>query len=89
MAVGASRANIVRLFLSGGARLALAGGLVGLPLAIAVARLLEHDLFRTSPWTGAVWSWPSLALLAAVLAASYLPARRASRTDPIVVLRAD
>ncbi|HUF47755.1 MAG TPA: ADOP family duplicated permease [Vicinamibacterales bacterium] len=89
LAIGANRGSIVRLFLSGGAKLALAGALAGLPLALIVARLLEHELFGTSPWTRAVWSWPPLVLLASVLAASYLPARRASRTDPVSVLRSE
>jgi putative ABC transport system permease protein len=89
LAVGADRASIVRLFLSSGARVALVGAIAGVPLALAVARLLEHELFGTSPWTSAVWAWPPLVLLAAVLTASYLPARRASRMDPVSVLRSD
>jgi putative ABC transport system permease protein len=89
MAIGAQRTDIVRLLLGRGARLVLIGGLLGLPLAIGAAKLVEGLLFRTSPWTASVWIVLPAALLAAVLLASFLPARRASLTDPAVALRHD
>jgi predicted permease len=87
LAVGADRASILRLFLAGGFRVAAVGALLGLPLALATARALQGELFRVSPWVGPVWIGPPAVLVLAVVAASYLPARRASRTDPVGALR--
>jgi predicted permease len=91
LALGSTRAAITRLFLGVGGRLALAGGAIGALLGIAMARALEQhgDLFRTSPWTPDVWVGPPVVLVVAVIAASYIPARRASRIDPAVTLRAE
>ena len=87
MAIGATRQDIVRLLLDSGTRLALIGAALGLPLAIAAARLLEGLLFRVSPWAIGMWLVLPFALVMAVLVASFLPANRASRTDPAVALR--
>jgi predicted permease len=87
IAIGATAADIRRIFLTTGARLALGGTLVGLPLAFLTARALESELFRVSPWDGSVWVLLPALLATAVVAASYWPARRASRTDPAVTLR--
>jgi predicted permease len=89
LAVGARRVDIVRLFVGRGVRLALLGAVAGLPLAAASARLVQGLLFQVSPWEATVWLVLPLALIGAVLAANYLPARAASRTDPAVALRAD
>ena len=87
IAIGATARDIRRLFLATGARLAVAGTLVGLPLALVTARALEAELFRISPWDARVWVVLPAVLAAAILAASYWPARRASRTDPASTLR--
>ena len=89
LAVGATSADVLRLFLSGGLRLAVIGVAVGIPLALVTARALETSLFRVSPWEASIWLGPPAALLAVVTIASYLPARRASRVDPVSVLRTD
>jgi putative ABC transport system permease protein len=89
LAIGARRIDIVRLFVGRGVRLALAGAAAGLPLAAGAARLVEGLLFEVSPWEISVWLALPVALIAAVLAANYLPARTASRTDPAVALRAE
>lgn len=89
LALGATRGEVQRLFLGLGGRLAAAGALAGVALGILAARALQDDLFRVSPWTAGVWVTPPVVLLLAVLAASYLPARRASRLEPAKVLRAD
>jgi predicted permease len=91
LALGATRTSVTQQFLGTGARLVVAGGGIGAALAALMARTLDHngDLFRTSPWTLDVWVLPSLVLLLSVLVASYLPARRASRIDPAVTLRAE
>jgi predicted permease len=89
LAIGARRVDIVRLFVGRGVRLALAGAVAGLPLAAAVARLVAGLLFQVSPWEVTVWLGLPLALIGAVVAANYLPARTASRTDPAVALRTE
>lgn len=89
MAVGATRRDIIRLLLARDGRLALAGMAAGLPVAIVSARLLESLLFEVSPWQPGVWVVTPIALLGAILTASFLPARRASLTDPANALRAD
>ena len=80
---------LLGVFVGRGVRLALLGAVAGLPLAAAVARLVQGLLFQVSPWEATVWLVLPLALIGAVLAASYLPARAASRTDPAVALRAE
>jgi putative ABC transport system permease protein len=89
MAVGATRARVLRLFIATGARLAAGGLIVGLPLALITARMLEHELFRVSPWSAGVWGLPPAILALAVVAACYFPARRATLIDPATVLKTD
>jgi putative ABC transport system permease protein len=89
IAVGAERTDIVRLLLGRGARLAALGWLAGLPLAVLSARLLQGLLFGISPWDPRVWGLLPAVLLAMVVLASFVPAWRASLTDPAVVLRQD
>jgi predicted permease len=89
LAVGATPGDVLRLFLAGGLRLAAVGAVVGIPIALVTARALEPSLFRVTPWEASLWLSPPLALMAVVLVASYLPARRASHVDPVTVLRTD
>ena len=89
LAVGATQRDVLRLFLSGGVQLAAIGAIVGIPVALLTARALESSLFRVTPWEASIWLGPPAALMAVVLLASYLPARRASRVDPVSVLRTD
>jgi ABC-type lipoprotein release transport system permease subunit len=87
--VGATEHDVLRLFLAGGLRLVTSGAVFGLPLAFMTVRALETELFRVTPWTASIWVGPPLVLTFVVLLASYLPARRASRVDPVTVLRAE
>ena len=89
LAIGARPVDIVRLFLVRGVRLAAIGGLVGLPLAVATTRMIEGLLFRVSPWEPSIWVILPVVLVVSVLLASFLPARRASLTDPSIALRVD
>jgi putative ABC transport system permease protein len=87
LAIGAQPRDIVRLLLGRGGRLALVGAVAGLPLAFAAARLLQGMLFRVSPWDPRVWAGVPVALVATMLLANFIPARRASQADPAASLR--
>lgn len=87
MSLGAQTADIVHMVLRSGLLLTILGLAIGLPVALALARALSSVLFgveATDPF-----SFVGLPLLLAGVAAlaSYLPARRAARVDPLVALR--
>jgi predicted permease len=87
MALGASRSRLLWLVLRESVVLVTAGTACGLVLAIAATRAVSRFLYgltATDPWTIAA---VSLALIAVALVAAYVPARRASRVDPVVALR--
>jgi hypothetical protein len=87
LALGATGRDVVWLFLRRGIVLTALGLVVGAPLAFATARSVAALLYQVSPWSAPVWIGTPLTLILALLAASYLPAWRASRTDPAVALR--
>jgi putative ABC transport system permease protein len=88
-ALGAERRDIIRLVLSGGMKLAMIGIVIGLAAAFALSRLVEKLLFEVKTHDPLVFI-ASTCLLGIVAALSiYLPARRASRFDPIVALRSE
>ena len=87
MALGAQRGDVLRLILGEGARLAGAGIVVGVVASLLLTRLMRGLMYGVST-TDPVAFGLVVALLATVaLAASYVPARRAARVDPITVLR--
>jgi predicted permease len=88
LAVGASPNDIVRLILKEGSFLGLAGVAIGLVLALAGAGALRTLLFDVPPRDPLSFAAVAVLLLLATLAAAWLPARRASRTDPLEALRA-
>ncbi|HEU0079176.1 MAG TPA: FtsX-like permease family protein, partial [Longimicrobiaceae bacterium] len=89
VALGARRADVVRLFLRQGGRLAATGMAVGLVPALAAGRLLSGILYGVSPLDLPTLAAVALLLGAAVLLASYLPARRATRVEPMAALRTE
>jgi predicted permease len=89
IALGASGSLVRALVLRDVFVLAGTGTAVGLASAFAGSKLLAHLLFAVSPHDPMSFGITAVALMAAAAAAAYLPARRASRVDPAVALRAD
>jgi len=87
IAIGASRAELLRRFLGRGLRLGAVGAACGLVGSVIVTRLLAGLLYGVSPTDAASFAGAVTLVLATVLAASLIPAWRASRTDPIAALR--
>ena len=87
LALGAAPATIRRMIVGLAAKLALIGLAAGLPLAVLAARAVRSLLVGVSPNDPATLAVAAVGLAAAALAAAYLPARRASRVDPVDVLR--
>ena len=87
MAIGAQRGDVLRMVVGGGMKLALVGVAIGIACALALARLVATMLFEVTPFDPASYSATALVLLAVAALACYVPARRATRVDPIVALR--
>jgi len=89
MALGAARGDILRLVVGHGMRLAAAGITLGIGGALALTRLLRAQLFGVAPTDPATFVCVTLGLAAVALAACWLPARRATRVEPLSALRAE
>lgn len=88
-ALGAEGGDIVRLVVRQAALLAAIGGGIGLAISFAATSALSAFLFGVSAFDPVVFSGVTLALVGAVVIASLVPARRATRVDPLVALRAE
>ena len=89
MALGASPGTVMRMVLSHGRRLTLIGIVVGIAGALAVSRLLQQTLFEVHATNPLIYLSLSVFLLLVTECASWLPARRATRIDPVIALRAE
>jgi predicted permease len=89
MALGADSGEVLALILKQGGTLAIMGVGIGFGAALGVTRGLSFFLFGVSPFNLPTFFGVAAALLAAALAATFLPARRASRVDPIRALRSE
>jgi predicted permease len=87
MALGAERGTVIRMVVGDAARLLVLGLLVGAGLSILGARAARSLLYGLEPWDPATLAMAASALGAVALVASWLPADRASRASPTVVLR--
>ncbi len=89
MALGSQRAAILGLVFASAAKLAIAGCAIGLFGAAAASRLLGSFLFGVSPFDPLVLTLAAVFVLLLAGLASWLPARRAAKVDPMVALRCE
>jgi len=89
MALGARRSEIVRLVVRDGGAMVVAGAAIGIPAALLVARGLSTQLFGLSAFSPAILAASVLVLLTVAACAAYLPARQATRVDPLVALKSE
>jgi ABC-type antimicrobial peptide transport system permease subunit len=87
MALGAQRGRVVRMVLRDVLTLAVLGLAIGLPAALGASKLLESLLFGVKPGDPRAIASAVAILLGAALVAGYLPARKASRIDPMTAVR--
>ena len=87
MVVGAQPVSVLSMILREMLVLTLTGIAVGVPCAVATARLITHLLFKVTPYDPVTLALVPFALLAVAALASYIPARRAMKVDPMVALR--
>ena len=87
IALGAQRRDLFRLVIGQGARLALIGVIIGIAAALGLARLIASLLYGVKGSDPLIFAAVAVALVVVSLLASYIPARRATRVDPIMALR--
>ncbi len=89
MALGARQRDVSRLFVRHGLALTGLGLLIGIGVAMALSRLMAAMLFGIGPMDPLTYTAASCGLGGVALVATYLPARRAARVDPVIALRSD
>jgi ABC-type antimicrobial peptide transport system permease subunit len=89
MALGAGASNVMRLVLSRGLLLTTTGLIIGMALALLLTRLLGDLLYQESPRDPLAFAAAFAVMIVASAAACFLPAWRATRTDPMRALRAE
>lgn len=89
MALGAEPRHVIRLVAGQGLALIGAGLLIGVAAALALTRLVASLLYGVSPNDPVTFAAIATLLLSAAAAATYVPARRATRADPMIVLRTE
>jgi putative ABC transport system permease protein len=87
MALGAERSDVLKLVVGQGMLLTLSGLAAGFPAALGLARLLKSLLYGVNPNDALTFVLGALALWSTALLACYIPARRATKVDPLVALR--
>jgi putative ABC transport system permease protein len=87
MALGAQPRDVLAMVIRQGMLLALAGVAVGLAAALALARVMARLLFNVSPTDPMTFALITLVLAGVALIACYIPARRATKVDPLIALK--
>jgi putative ABC transport system permease protein len=87
MALGAQRSNVLQMILLQGVRLIAPGIAVGIASGILVSYLMRSMLFGIHSWDPMIFALVTALLTLVTLAASYIPARSATKVDPMVALR--
>jgi putative ABC transport system permease protein len=87
LALGADASRVIGLVVGQGVRLAVAGAAIGLAAFVAVARLMQGLILDTAAWDARLLGIAAAIMLATAALAAFVPARRASEVDPMVVLR--
>ena len=87
MALGAQKRDVMKLVVGRGMVLAIIGTAIGLFASLALTRLMRSLLFEVTPTDWLTFVIASTVLLAAALLACYVPARRATKVDPLTALR--
>ena len=87
MALGGQKSNVLSLVITQGMKLALAGVAIGIVVALALTRLIRSLLYGVTPTDPVTFAGVSLLLVAVALLACWLPARRATRVNPMEALR--
>ncbi len=87
MALGAQRSDVLRLVLRHGTQMAILGVMIGTAAALALTRLMSNQLFGVTAHDPLTFAGVALLLLFIAIFACYIPARRATRIDPIIALR--
>jgi ABC-type antimicrobial peptide transport system permease subunit len=89
MALGAQRLDVIRLVLAQAAGLVLTGTVLGLLLALTLARVLKNLIYEVSPADPLTFGAVGLMVIAIAVLACYIPARKATKADPMIALRAE
>jgi putative ABC transport system permease protein len=87
MALGAEQAHVLKMVVKHGVNLAVAGVGIGVVASLVLARLMANLLYAVKPWDPLTYALASIGLAGVALVASYIPARRATKVDPLVALR--
>jgi ABC-type antimicrobial peptide transport system permease subunit len=89
MALGAQRLDVINLVLVQAAKLVLTGTVLGLLLALTLARVLKSLIYDVSPADPLTFGSVGLMVIAIAVLACYIPARKATKADPMIALRAE
>jgi putative ABC transport system permease protein len=89
LALGASPAALRRLVVLRGMKAAANGAAIGLVVSLPISRMLEGLLFGVTPGDRLAYAFAPLLLISTALVASYVPARRATRVDPVRAMRSE
>jgi putative ABC transport system permease protein len=89
LALGASKADLLRLVVGHGVLVAGTGVVIGVATALGLARVMASLLFGVKPHDPVTFTFVALLLIGVAAVASYIPARRAGKVDPVIALRCE